>query len=156
MNILDLERPIETKKDFTYNRKLNKKVTLGNQKIIYLNPILLVILISLFSSCLGFTEIDTSKSWCKEKLMRSEFSDGYSLLAIQMCSPRDKKDNESEETYDAYLQSLSERCRDLPNFVILDLYLVKMKKDKCKKINSFEPTLHEATSIIQTDISTGN
>ncbi|MBP7282832.1 MAG: hypothetical protein KBA66_14715 [Leptospiraceae bacterium] len=149
MNILEMERPIETKKDFTYNRKLKIKVNLGNQKLIYLNSIILVILTSLFSSCLGFTEIDTSKSWCKEKLMRNDFSDGYSLFALPMCYVRKKKENESQESYDTYLASMSERCKDLPTFVILDLYLVKKKRDKCKNINSFEPTLHEGTAIIQ-------
>jgi hypothetical protein len=128
----------------------NKANTMRN-KFSYLSPIIAILLVIIFFfSCLGFTEIDSSKSWCKEKLGRSEGSEGYWPFIYLMCRTRSKRDDESQESYDVYLKSQSEGwCKDKITYLVLDLYLVKKKNDKCKKINSFEPTLHEPTAIIE-------
>ncbi len=128
-------------------------VTKGCTKILSkdftLFPILaLFIVVAITFSCLGFTEIDSKKSWCYEKLYgRGELTVGqYGLLIAGMCIPSKKKDNESQEAYDAYLKRLSEQCKDKETLQLLDYYLLKKAEDKCKGINKFEPTLHEPTS----------
>ncbi|HRG74124.1 MAG TPA: hypothetical protein PLX69_06185 [Leptospiraceae bacterium] len=57
-------------------------------------PILaLFIVVALTFSCLGFTEIDSKKSWCYEKLYgRGELTVGqYGLLIAGMCIPSKKR-----------------------------------------------------------------
>lgn len=97
----------------------------------------------LFPAC----EVDFKRNWCQEKLERRNMDNPADpeFVAWWLCSIREKKTNESQEEYDTYLRNKAISCKESANIQILNFYLENKRKEKCKKINRFLPTIHELT-----------
>jgi hypothetical protein len=110
----------------------------------------LLLIILFLTNCIGFTEIDTKRGWCRERINRNESEGtGGTLLLVFNCGTRSKNENETDAEYEDFKRKRAESCNNATNAAYLEFYLSTVKRNECKKkYNKYELTTHEPTASI--------